>query len=132
MSPAPRAVIVSIGEELLEGRITDTNAPTFAAELLRLGFLVRGMHTVGDAPGELRALLERLRGGSDLVLTTGGRGPPADHRVPAAGPAPVGGPPAAGAGAPRPLGRPRPPPARHRPPPGLPPPAPGPPSPPPR
>ena len=81
MSAAPRAALVSIGEELLEGRVTDTNAPVFATELLRRGFLVREMHTVGDAPGELRALLERLGGSFDLILSTGGLGPTVDDRV---------------------------------------------------
>lgn len=61
--------------------MVDTNAPHFAAELLRHGFLVREMHTVGDAPGEIHSLLERLRGHCDLVLTTGGLGPTADDRV---------------------------------------------------
>lgn len=81
MNPAPRAVVLSIGEELLEGRVIDTNAPRCAAELLRLGFLVRAMHTIGDAPGELHGLLERLRGQCELVVTSGGLGPTADDRV---------------------------------------------------
>lgn len=77
----PRAVIVSIGEELLEGRITDTNSQFFADQLLRLGVQVRRMITVGDAPGALRAVLEDLRGEWEVVLTTGGLGPTADDRV---------------------------------------------------
>jgi nicotinamide-nucleotide amidase len=74
-------VVVSIGEELLEGRIQDTNATTFAAELLHRGFHVVAMHTVGDVPGQLQGLLQSLRGTVDVVLSTGGLGPTEDDRV---------------------------------------------------
>ncbi|MFQ5749557.1 MAG: nicotinamide-nucleotide amidohydrolase family protein [Planctomycetota bacterium] len=77
----PRAAIVSIGEELLQGRIRDGNAAHFAAVLLRMGVLVRRFFTVGDEPGALPGLLEELRGSWELVLTTGGLGPTADDRV---------------------------------------------------
>lgn len=80
-SLAPTAVVVSIGEELLEGRIQDTNATTFAAELLHRGFHVVAMHTVGDVPGQLQQLLISLRGTVDVVLSTGGLGPTEDDRV---------------------------------------------------
>jgi len=77
----PTAIVVSIGEELLEGRIQDTNATTFAAELLLRGFHVVAMHTVGDGPGELQELLQRLQNTVDVILTTGGLGPTEDDRV---------------------------------------------------
>ncbi|MGB0954303.1 MAG: CinA family nicotinamide mononucleotide deamidase-related protein [Planctomycetota bacterium] len=78
---APTAFVISIGEELLEGRIVDTNAGTFAQEFLRRGFHVVGKATIGDAPGELTSLLQRLRGTVDVVLSTGGLGPTEDDRV---------------------------------------------------
>lgn len=78
---APTAIVISIGEELLEGRIQDTNASTFAAELLLRGFHVVAMHTVGDAPGELKELLRSLQNKVDVLLTTGGLGPTEDDRV---------------------------------------------------
>lgn len=77
----PTAIVISIGEELLEGRIQDTNATTFAAELLLRGFHVVAMHTVGDGPGELKELLQRLQDTVDVILTTGGLGPTEDDRV---------------------------------------------------
>ena len=77
----PSAVIVSIGEELLEGRIADTNSSSFARELLLQGFHVTAMFTVGDSPGELHGLLESLAGTTDLILTTGGLGPTEDDRT---------------------------------------------------
>ncbi|MDA0667887.1 MAG: nicotinamide-nucleotide amidohydrolase family protein [Planctomycetota bacterium] len=79
--PPPTAIVISIGEELLEGRIQDTNASTFAAELLLRGFHVVAMHTVGDGPGELKELLQSLQNKVDVILTTGGLGPTEDDRV---------------------------------------------------
>lgn len=78
---APTAYLLSIGEELLEGRVRDTNAGTFATELLQRGFHVVGMRTLGDAPGELTAVLQELAGQVDFILSTGGLGPTVDDRV---------------------------------------------------
>lgn len=77
----PTAVVVSIGEELLEGRTADTNAGSFAREFLLQGFHVTAMYTVGDGVGELQALLENLAGTVDVILTTGGLGPTEDDRT---------------------------------------------------
>lgn len=79
--PAPTAYLLSLGEELLEGRVQDLNASTFATELLRRGYHVVGMRTLGDGDGELTAVLEELDGGVDLILSTGGLGPTVDDRV---------------------------------------------------
>lgn len=77
----PEAVVLSIGEELLQGRIADTNAREFALELLRLGFVVRRFLTIGDAPGDLQRTLGELDGQAAVVVSTGGLGPTADDRV---------------------------------------------------
>ena len=78
---APTAALISIGEELLEGRIADTNSGHFARTLLQLGFHVQSMATLGDGVGELQELLRRLDGRVDLIVSTGGLGPTADDRV---------------------------------------------------
>ncbi|MDP7062769.1 MAG: CinA family nicotinamide mononucleotide deamidase-related protein [Planctomycetota bacterium] len=77
----PTAVVISIGEELLEGRIADTNAGTFARELLLKGLHVSKMYTIGDGVGELQTLLTELADHVDVILTTGGLGPTADDRT---------------------------------------------------
>lgn len=77
----PTAAVISIGEELLEGRIADTNSGTFARELLLQGLHVTKMYTVGDGIGELQSLLAQLANQVDVVLTTGGLGPTADDRT---------------------------------------------------
>ncbi len=81
MTATPTAHLLSIGEELLEGRILDRNAARFAARLLELGFRVVGKTTVGDEPGALRHALDALQGRADVILSTGGLGPTTDDRV---------------------------------------------------
>jgi len=89
MSPAaadgtggpPRALVLSIGEELLQGRIADSNSAWLARELLALGFEVRRFLTVGDAPGDLIHTLAEADGAYAVVASTGGLGPTADDRV---------------------------------------------------
>jgi nicotinamide-nucleotide amidase len=77
----PEATVLSVGEELLQGRIADTNAREMALELLRLGFVVRRFLTVGDAPGDLQHALRELDGAASVLVSTGGLGPTADDRV---------------------------------------------------
>ena len=81
MRAAPEALVVSIGEELLEGRILDSNANLLAQALLRLGYVVRRFTTIGDGAGEFQRLLEEWRDRVHLIISTGGLGPTADDRV---------------------------------------------------
>ena len=71
-----RAEIVSIGRDLLSGRVADTNALALARFLTQRGAQVRRITTVGDdeqtISETLRAALERQ---PHLVITTGGLGP---------------------------------------------------------
>ena len=80
-SGPPRALVLAIGEELLQGRIADTNSSWLARELLGLGFEVRSLLTVGDVPGDLQRALADADGSFALVVSTGGLGPTADDRV---------------------------------------------------
>ena len=80
-SEVPTAVVISIGEELLEGRVADTNAGTFARELLLHGLHVSALYTIGDGVGELQQLLATLTDKVDVILTTGGLGPTLDDRT---------------------------------------------------
>jgi nicotinamide-nucleotide amidase len=70
--------LLSIGDELLLGEITDTNQPYIAQQLLPLGLLLVGSETVGD---ELETIAVAFRRGwtrADVVLATGGLGPTDD------------------------------------------------------
>jgi nicotinamide-nucleotide amidase len=69
---------LSVGDELICGQVTDTNAGTIAAALLDKGLRVQRHMTVGDSePDIIEALLE-LGKSSEAVIVTGGLGPTAD------------------------------------------------------
>ncbi|NLW50539.1 MAG: competence/damage-inducible protein A [Candidatus Brocadiaceae bacterium] len=76
-----QAIVISTGEELLRGRILDTNAAFLATELERQGFDMRRIVVVGDAPDHIREELVRAAADSALVVMTGGLGPTADDRM---------------------------------------------------
>jgi nicotinamide-nucleotide amidase len=69
---------LSVGDELVCGQITDTNAGTIAEALLNQGMRVQRHMAVGDSePDIIEALLELSRS-SDAIIVTGGLGPTAD------------------------------------------------------
>lgn len=73
-----RISTLSVGDELLCGQITDTNAGTIAEAFLYHGLRVQRHMSVGDSePDIIEALLELARN-SDAIIVTGGLGPTAD------------------------------------------------------
>lgn len=73
-----KAVILSTGDELITGRVVDTNSSYIADKLYGLGLEVVAILKVGDAR---ERLLWALRHGlelGDLVIGTGGLGPTTD------------------------------------------------------
>lgn len=70
--------IVVIGDEILLGRVTDTNLGTISRTLGAQGWETRGVRTVGDRADDIRAAIEAAMEESDLVITTGGLGPTRD------------------------------------------------------
>lgn len=73
-----KACLLSIGSELLQGFLTDTNVTFLAQELGGLGIEVVGVFQVGDDLERLALALERALTDADLVVTTGGIGPTSD------------------------------------------------------
>jgi nicotinamide-nucleotide amidase len=69
---------LSIGDELISGRIVDTNAGTIAAALLLHGLQVQKHVTVRDSELDIIAALAELERHSDVIIATGGLGPTAD------------------------------------------------------
>jgi nicotinamide-nucleotide amidase len=73
-----RISTLSVGDELICGQITDTNAGTIAGALLDQGLRLQRHMTVGDSePDIIEALLELARN-SEAIIVTGGLGPTAD------------------------------------------------------
>ncbi|MDE6527084.1 MAG: CinA family nicotinamide mononucleotide deamidase-related protein [Muribaculaceae bacterium] len=70
--------IVIIGDEILLGRVTDTNSGLIASTFAREGWPVAAIRTVGDKADDIRAAIEASLAESSLVVTTGGLGPTRD------------------------------------------------------
>lgn len=73
-----RAVIVTVGDELLSGQTVDTNAAWLGRALAALGVPVVRRLTVGDESFEIRHALSDALAIADLVVLTGGLGPTPD------------------------------------------------------
>lgn len=79
MSPyCSRISVLTIGDELLSGEVTDTNLPAIAGELGKLGLTVWRHLTVGDEVHEIVRAVRELAAQSVLVVVTGGLGPTSD------------------------------------------------------
>ena len=73
-----QAEIIAIGDELVSGKILDTNSQWLSQELSSFGITVNYHTTVGD---ELESMVEVFRiaaSRADLIVMTGGLGPTAD------------------------------------------------------
>lgn len=69
---------LSIGDELICGQLTDTNAGTIASLLLAEGLRIQRHLAVGDNEPDIIGALSDLGRVSDTVIVTGGLGPTAD------------------------------------------------------
>jgi nicotinamide-nucleotide amidase len=76
-----KVVLISVGDELLAGRVVDTHAALASSELHALGAQVVAHVTVGDPEGALAEVLRRECARADVVLVTGGLGPTEDDRT---------------------------------------------------
>ncbi|MCS7131221.1 MAG: molybdopterin-binding protein [Hadesarchaea archaeon] len=76
------AEILSLGNELIEGLRTNTNAAWLAKQLTRLGIRVNRITCVGDALREITAAMrESLSRRPDVLIITGGLGATPDDRT---------------------------------------------------
>ena len=73
-----KAIIVTIGDEILLGQILDTNSRYAAAALARLGIETVKMLSVSDTPAQIRAAADDALSAADVVIFTGGLGPTRD------------------------------------------------------
>jgi len=73
-----KSAIITIGDEILIGQVTDTNAVWISQQLNELGVQVGEMVTVSDHAGQITRTLDRYMGRFDLLIMTGGLGPTGD------------------------------------------------------
>lgn len=76
-----KAVIISIGDELLKGHRVNTNAPFIARQLGAIGIPVSRIITCSDDPQSIRDSIISALEESEAVLMTGGLGPTNDDRT---------------------------------------------------
>ncbi|WP_114576030.1 molybdopterin-binding protein [Saliphagus sp. LR7] len=70
--------VVTVGDELLAGRTTNTNATWLCARLRERGVRVERVTTVPDRVGDIARVVNEYRAEYDAVLVTGGLGPTHD------------------------------------------------------
>lgn len=73
-----KASIIIIGDEILLGKVTDTNSGAIARVLDPAGWQIGDIVTVGDEREEIAEAVARALKRSQLVITTGGLGPTKD------------------------------------------------------
>ncbi len=74
----PAAAILTVGNELLDGRVFNTNAAFLAQRLTDAGFLVVATETVADDEFIIADAIKALCGRADTVVVVGGLGPTHD------------------------------------------------------
>ena len=72
------AEIISIGDEILIGQITNTNAQWMAQQLNLIGISVARLTTVGDNSKDMLSVLSEAQARVNIILITGGLGPTSD------------------------------------------------------
>ena len=72
------ARIITIGDEILIGQITDTNSAWMAARLNENGIRIEGMESIADNAEEIKRALDYAMAHADIILITGGLGPTKD------------------------------------------------------
>ncbi len=72
------ADIITIGDEILIGQITDTNSAYIARELNAAGIRIRRKYSIGDQKEAITGALDESIGQVDAILFTGGLGPTND------------------------------------------------------
>jgi molybdenum cofactor synthesis domain-containing protein len=72
------AGLIVVGNEILSGKVIDSNAPFLARELRTIGVELRRIVTIPDEVEEIAAAVREFRERFDVVFTSGGVGPTHD------------------------------------------------------
>lgn len=73
-----QAEIITIGDEILYGQITDTNTQWISSELDKIGIRTIRKSSVGDSEKAILEIFEESSKRAELVIVTGGLGPTKD------------------------------------------------------
>jgi len=72
------AEIITIGDEILIGQITDTNSKWIAEELNKIGISIYQITSIQDDKEHILGALSEAQSHADIVIITGGLGPTKD------------------------------------------------------
>jgi len=75
------AAAIIIGEEILSGKIQDSNTPLLVKALRGAGASLRRIACIGDQPEAIAEEVRMCAGRFDVVVTSGGIGPTHDDRT---------------------------------------------------
>lgn len=75
------AWILTVGNEIINGVITDTNRETIARELRSVGIPTKGMSSVGDDVAIIADALSNAMSRSRVTIVSGGLGPTEDDKT---------------------------------------------------
>ena len=73
-----QAEIITIGDEILIGQITDTNSKWIAEELNKIGISIHQITSIQDDRGHILKAISEAESHVDIILITGGLGPTKD------------------------------------------------------
>ena len=76
-----KAVLITIGDEILSGNTIDTNSNFIATQLKNIGFKVMQIFTISDEIETIKKTLKSAFELGNLVITTGGLGPTKDDKT---------------------------------------------------
>lgn len=76
-----RVGLLAIGDEVLRGEISNTNAAFLSERLFEAGFEIAEHAVFSDDQQAIRRALVRLRAEVDIIVATGGLGPTEDDRT---------------------------------------------------
>lgn len=78
MTNTIRAEVITIGDEILFGQITDTNTAWIGTELTNIGIRTVRKSSVGDQADAILQVLHEAHQRADVIIITGGLGPTKD------------------------------------------------------
>lgn len=81
LSGLPRIETIAIGDELLTGKIADTNSAFVAGEFFRLGYPLQRSTVVADDFNAMKAAILESGSRADIVVVFGGLGPTTDDKT---------------------------------------------------
>ena len=73
-----KAIIITIGDEILLGQILDTNSQYISRQLTRLGAEVADILSIADQREEIWQWVDYAMKQAELIIVTGGLGPTKD------------------------------------------------------